>query len=54
MSRIKSKNTKAELLVRKFLYSLGIRYRLHKKDLPRKPDVVIPKYKTVVFIHGCF
>jgi DNA mismatch endonuclease, patch repair protein len=54
MSRIKGKNTKPELLVRRFLHSKGLRFRLHKKDLPGKPDIVIPKYKTAVFIHGCF
>jgi DNA mismatch endonuclease (patch repair protein) len=54
MSRIRSKDTKPELLVRKFLFSKGFRYRLHDKKLPGKPDIVLPKYKTVVFIHGCF
>jgi DNA mismatch endonuclease (patch repair protein) len=54
MSRIRSKNTKPELIVRKKLFSLGFRYRLHVKDLPGKPDIVLPRYKTVVFIHGCF
>ena len=54
MSRIRSKDTKPELLVRRFLHSKGFRYRLHVKDLPGKPDIVLPKYKTVIFIHGCF
>lgn len=54
MSRIRSKNTKPEMLVRKFLHSKGFRYRLHVKDLPGKPDLVLPKYKTVIFINGCF
>jgi len=54
MSRIRSKDTKPELLVRKFLFSKGFRYRLHVKALPGKPDIVLPKYKTVIFIHGCF
>lgn len=54
MSRIKSKDTKPELLVRKFLHKNGFRYRLHVKDMPGKPDIVLPKYKTVIFIHGCF
>jgi DNA mismatch endonuclease, patch repair protein len=54
MSRIRSKNTKPELLVRQFLHKNGFRYRLHVKDLPGKPDIVLPKYKTVIFIHGCF
>lgn len=54
MSRIRSKDTKPELLVRKFLHAHGFRYRLHVKDLPGKPDIVLPKYKTVIFVHGCF
>lgn len=54
MSRIRSKDTKPELLVRKFLHKQGFRFRLHVKDLPGKPDIVLPKYRTVIFIHGCF
>jgi DNA mismatch endonuclease (patch repair protein) len=54
MSQVRSKNTKPELMVRKFLFSLGFRFRLHDKKLPGKPDIVLPKYKTVVFVHGCF
>ena len=54
MSRIKSKNTKPEILVRKFLFSKGFRYRLHSSKLPGKPDIVFPKYKTVIFVNGCF
>jgi len=54
MSRIRSGNTKPEMLVRKFLHAQGFRYSLHKKTLPGKPDIVLPKYKTVIFIHGCF
>src|SRR5664279_274178 len=54
MSRIKGKNTKPEMLVRKFLHSHGFRYRLHDKKLPGKPDIVLPKYKTVIFVNGCF
>ncbi|MBC7628100.1 very short patch repair endonuclease [Ferruginibacter sp.] len=54
MSRIKGKNTKPEMLVRKFLFANGFRYRLHSKNLPGKPDIVLPKYKTVIFVHGCF
>lgn len=54
MSRIKSKDTKPEMLVRKFLFSKGFRYRLHVKNLPGKPDIVLPKYKTIIFINGCF
>lgn len=54
MSRIKGKDTKPEMLVRRFLFAQGLRYRLHVKTLPGKPDIVLPKYKTVIFIHGCF
>jgi DNA mismatch endonuclease (patch repair protein) len=54
MSQIKGKNTKPEMLVRKFLFSKGLRYKLHDKTLPGKPDLVFPKYKTAVFIHGCY
>lgn len=54
MSRIKGKNTKPEMLVRKFLFANGFRYRLNVKTLPGKPDIVLPKYRTVIFINGCF
>jgi DNA mismatch endonuclease, patch repair protein len=54
MSRIKNKNTKPEILVRKFLFSNGFRYRLNDKRFPGKPDIVLPKYKTVIFVNGCF
>jgi DNA mismatch endonuclease (patch repair protein) len=54
MSRIRSKDTGPEILVRKFLFGKGFRYKLHDKMLPGKPDLVFPKYKTVIFIHGCF
>lgn len=54
MSRITSKDTKPEIVVRFLLHSLGYRFRLHRKDLPGKPDIVLPKYKTVIFVHGCF
>jgi len=54
MSMIRGKNTKPEILVRKFLHANGFRFRLHRKDLPGKPDIVLPKYKTVIFINGCF
>lgn len=54
MSRISGKETKLEILLRKFLFTNGFRFRKNVKDLPGKPDVVLPKYKTVVFIHGCF
>lgn len=54
MSRIRSTNTKPEMLVRKFLHANGFRYKLHDKTLPGKPDIVLPKYRTVIFVHGCF
>jgi len=54
MSQIKGKNTKPEILVRKFLFGNGFRYRIHEKKLPGKPDIVLPKFKTVIFINGCF
>lgn len=54
MSKISGKNTKPEILVRKFLFSKGFRYRINVKTLPGKPDIVLPKYKTVIFINGCF
>lgn len=54
MARIKSKDTKPEMVVRKLTHSLGYRYRLHRKDLPGKPDLVFPRYKAAIFVHGCF
>ena len=54
MSRIRAKDTKPEIVVRKYLHARGFRYRLHVKQLPGKPDIVLPRYKTVIFIHGCF
>lgn len=54
MSRVRSKDTKPEMIVRKFLHAHGFRYRLHEKKLPGKPDIILPKYKTVIFVHGCF
>ena len=54
MSAIKSKNTKPEIAVRKLLHSMGYRFRLHRKNLPGSPDIILPKYKTVIFVHGCF
>lgn len=54
MSHIKSKDTKPEVLVRRFLFANGYRFRLHRKDLPGKPDIVLPKYKVAIFINGCF
>ena len=54
MSKVKSKNTKPEKIVRSLLHSLGYRFRLHRKTLPGTPDIVLPKYKAVIFVHGCF
>ena len=54
MSHIRSKDTKPEQLVRQTLWRNGFRYRLHVKVLPGKPDIVLPKYRTVIFINGCF
>lgn len=54
MARVKSEHTKPELLVRKYLHAAGFRYRLHDKKLPGKPDLVLPKYRAVVFVQGCF
>lgn len=54
MSKIGSKNTKPELKVRRYLFSRGFRYRLNVKELPGKPDLILPKYKTAIFVQGCF
>jgi len=54
MSRIRGANTKLEVLVRKGLHARGVRYRLGGAGLPGRPDIVLPKYRTVVFVHGCF
>ena len=54
MSRIKGENTKPEETVRKYLFSQGFRYRKNDKRLPGKPDIVLPKYKTIIFVSGCF
>lgn len=54
MSRIKGQNTKPELVVRSLLHRLGYRFRLHRTTLPGKPDIVLPRFKTVIFVHGCF
>ena len=54
MSRIKGKDTKPEETVRKYLFSKGFRYRKNVSTLPGKPDIVLPKYKTCIFVHGCF
>ncbi|HBO27782.1 very short patch repair endonuclease [Culturomica sp.] len=54
MSLIRSQNTKPEIMVRKYLFSKGLRFRVNVKKLPGTPDIVLPKYRTVIFIHGCF
>jgi len=54
MSNIRGKDTKPELVIRRGLHSLGFRYRLHVKGLPGKPDIVLPKWRAVIFVHGCF
>jgi len=54
MSRIRGKDTGPEKIVRSLLHSMGYRFRLHKKDLPGSPDIVLWKYRTVIFVHGCF
>ncbi|WP_231426994.1 very short patch repair endonuclease [Pedobacter sp. Leaf250] len=54
MSQIKGKNTRPEIIVRKFLHSRGFRFRIHSKFLPGKPDIVLPRYRTAIFINGCF
>ena len=54
MARVKGRNTKPEKVVRSLLHGMGYRFRLHRKELPGKPDVVLPKYRKVVFVHGCF
>ncbi len=54
MSKISGKDTKPEIVVRKYLFTHGFRYRKNVKTLPGKPDIVLPKYKTVIFVHGCF
>lgn len=54
MAGIQGRNTKPELLVRKGLHTRGFRFRIHRRDLPGNPDIVLPKYQTVIFVHGCF
>ncbi len=54
MSRISGKDTKPELIVRSLLHKMGYRFRIHRSDLPGKPDITLPKHKKVIFIHGCF
>ncbi|MCD6525990.1 MAG: DNA mismatch endonuclease Vsr [Desulfuromonas sp.] len=54
MSHVSGKNTKPEIIVRSLLHRIGYRFRLHRKDLPGKPDIVLTKHKKVIFVHGCF
>jgi DNA mismatch endonuclease (patch repair protein) len=54
MSRIRGRDTKPELLLRRGLHARGLRFRLHRKDLPGRPDLVFPRFRAVVFVHGCF
>lgn len=54
MSRVRSRDTGPELVVRRIAHRLGFRYRLHRRDLPGCPDIVFPRYRSVVFVHGCF
>lgn len=54
MAKVHSSNTTPEIKVRKLLHSMGYRFRLHRHDLPGKPDIVLPKYRTVIFVNGCF
>ena len=54
MSRVRGRNTKPEMLVRRLLHSLGFRFRLHRRDMPGSPDIVLPRYRAVIFVHGCF
>lgn len=54
MAAIKGKNTEPEMIVRRSLHAAGFRFRLHRKDLPGRPDIVLPKYRTAVFVNGCF
>lgn len=54
MSRIRGKDTRAEMMIRKGLHALGLRFRLHRKDLPGTPDIVFPSRRAVIFVHGCY
>lgn len=54
MARVKSQDTKPEMVVRRAIHAAGLRYRLHVKDLPGKPDLVFPRYRVALFVHGCF
>lgn len=54
MSSVRSRDTAPELLVRRLVHSLGLRFRVHRKNLPGRPDLVLPKHRAVIFVHGCF
>ena len=54
MSRVKGRDTKPEILVRSFIFRMGFRFRLHRRDLPGTPDIVLPRHRRVLFVHGCF
>lgn len=54
MARVKSKNTAPEIAVRQALHARGLRFRLHRRDLPGRPDITLPRYRTVIFVHGCY
>ena len=54
MSRVKGRDTKPEILVRSFIHRMGFRFRVHRRDLPGNPDIVLPRHGKVIFVHGCF
>lgn len=54
MSKIRAKDTKPEKIIRSLLHRMGFRFRLHNKNLPGKPDICLPKHRTIIFVHGCF
>lgn len=54
MAKVKGRDTKPEILVRRILHRLGYRFRLYRKDLPGKPDIVLPRHRKIIFVHGCF
>lgn len=54
MSRVRGRDTKPEILVRSFIFRMGFRFRLHRRDLPGTPDIVLPRHRKVIFVHGCF
>ena len=54
MAQVKGRDTRPEMIVRSLLHHMGYRFRLHRQDLPGNPDIVLPKFRTVIFVHGCF